>query len=328
MFYSCLSRVSPKLLAATVVCLLACEADAVHRQVFLLGGQSNMVGLGSLPGHPSTTHIPNPLPEVRLYYNEPDTTPKPYPKNVWNDLAPGAGSEFGPEWSFGAALHATDPTGNYALIKYSRGGSDVYQDWNPDLSDNMYEGFQETVGAALQALTDAGDTYEIVGMLWTQGIRDGREGRTATQYQADLEYMIADVRSHYGADMPFFLSRLHFEMYAASSAVDGAIIPSCRIGRGTPVCPADPASPGYGLNGIRTGQEAVAANDPLVFMIDTDAMESDNSHFTSSGLVDVGEAFAASYFANVVVPEPGTLGLACLLCPLLMARRGFNRRGC
>ncbi len=311
---------------AALLGVLTASVCAEHRQVFLLGGQSNMVGTG--------THIPEPplsvpLPDVRLYFGSPEGS-YVLPQNTWLDLQAGAGNIFGPELPFGHSLNATDPDGHYALIKYSRGGSDVYEDWNPDISDNLYTQFRSTVDAALQALTDAGDTYQIVGMLWTQGIRDGREGRNATQYQADLENLIADVRSNYGADLPVFISRLSINMTTASVAADGYTVPSCRVGRDTPTCPADPALPGYGLNGIRTGQEAVVANDPLTFLIDTDAFEvaNDSAHFTTEGQLALGEAFAASYFRNVAVPEPSSLfvGLGLLALGARRQRRHSSIR--
>jgi hypothetical protein len=64
------------------------------------------------------------------------------------------------------------------------------------------------VADGLAALTTAGHTYEIIGMLWTQGERDARIGRTTAEYEADLIEFIADIRTRYGANLPFFLNRL------------------------------------------------------------------------------------------------------------------------
>ncbi len=197
-----------------------------------------MVGTGSNALIPPM-HLP--LPSVRLYYGSPSVA-SAVPMDTWVDLQPGAGNLYGPELSFGHALHATDPNSNYALIKYAQNGTDVNVDWNPEVSDNVYTAFRTTVDAALQALTDDGDTYEIVGMLWTQGIRDGKEGRSALQYQEDLEDLITDVRLHYGANLPFFISRLSINMTGASIAADGYSVPSCQVGRDTPECPTDPAA--------------------------------------------------------------------------------------
>ncbi len=269
---------------------------AAHRQVFLLGGQSNMLGFGDA-GHPFARPFTDPLPEVDLYFGNAGSlslTP-----NQWIALAPGAGTQFGPELSFGHSLQEVDPGGNYALIKHSRGGSNVQFDWNPTVSDNVYSVFRTTVDTALQELTDRGDTYEIVGMLWTQGIRDGKDGRVASQYQTDLERLIADVRSNYRSDLPVFISRLSINMTSA--------------GAPPPVGGRNPRLGGLGE--IRLGQENVALNDPLAFLIDTDTFGTDPTHFNASGLIDLGKAFADSYFTNVAVPEPSTLLL--MIAPVI-----------
>ncbi len=286
------------------------SASAAHRQVILLGGQSNMVGGGDINRLPAGDPQKSPLADVLLFYEHATTTPL-LPESTWVELQTGGSGSagFGPELSFGHTLNALDPGGNYALIKHARNGSDVHTDWNPEVSNNVYSVFRDTVDAGLQALTDAGDTYEVVGMLWTQGINDGKDARSATEYQEDLEDLVSDVRLNYGSDIAVFISRLSINMTAAS---DGAPI-GCRIGRDTPVCPDDPALPGYGLNGIRTGQEGVVADDPLAFLIDTDTFGSDRIHFNTSGLISVGEAFAESYFQNVVVPEPSTATIGLVL---------------
>ncbi len=280
---------------------------AVHRQVFLLGGQSNMLGFGDA-GLPPARPFADPLPEVSLYFS--NAASLSLTPNQWIALAPGAGTQFGPELSFGHTLHQNDPGGNYALIKHSRGGSNVHADWNPNVSDNVYSVFRSTVDTALQELADRGDTYEIVGMLWTQGIRDGKDGRVASEYQTDLERLIADVRLNYRSDLPVFISRLSINMTSAGE-------PPPSGGRNQQL---------GGLGEIRLGQENVALNDPLAYLIDTDPFGTDPTHFNASGLVDLGKAFADSYFTNVAVPEPSTFLLMIAPLIVIVVHRPTSRR--
>lgn len=276
-------------------------ARAAHREVFLLGGQSNMVGMGN-PNLPVAQPFSAPLPDVRLYFGSSSATAPPLAYQ-WIDLAPGSGNQFGPELSFGHTLNPADPIANCALIKHARGGSNVSADWNPTVQNNVYADFRTTVDAALQKLTDMGDTYDIVGMLWTQGIRDGKDGRSSTEYQTDLERLIADVRLNYRTDLPVFISRLSINM-------TGAGLPPPTGGRGGEL---------GGLANIRLGQENVVANDPLAFLIDTDDFGvGDQSHFNTSGQIDLGKAFAASYYDNVVLPEPSTAAITIILFATLV----------
>ena len=122
-------------------------------------------------------------------------------------------------------------------------------------------------------------------MLWTQGERDAKIGQTAAEYEADLNEFIGDIRSRYGTDLPFFLSRL--------SSGQTAI-------------------PETGLAEIRAAQENVAASDPFAWVIDTDGMglQTDDLHFNPAGQIALGEAFGQAYVESV--PEPATLLLALL----------------
>lgn len=284
-------------------------ASAAHRQVFLLGGQSNMVGFGTSSAPVAQPYVA-PLPEVRYYYGPPGAD---QPANLWVDLSPATGGGFGPELSFGNTLHQTDPGSNYALIKHARGGSNVSVDWNPTVENNVYADFRTVVDGALQALTDAGDTYEIVGMLWTQGIRDGKDFRNSTQYQTDLERLIADIRLRYQSDLPVFISRLSINMTSANP------IGNPPGGRGN-------EDVDLGLPAIRLGQENVALNDPLAYLIDTDSFSSDTIHFNSSGLIDLGMAFAESYFTNVAVPEPSSASIVAALVLSFAGGLSLRRR--
>ncbi len=124
----------------------------------------------------------------------------------------------------------------------------------------------------MNALTTAGFTPTIAGMLWTQGERDVRLGYEAT-YEANLNGFIADIRTRYGTDLPFFISQL------SSLQTD---------------LPAD------GLAAVRQAQANVAAADANAHLIVTDSfdMRTDNLHFSGAGQISLGEAFAASYQAQ------------------------------
>ncbi len=244
-------------------------SQAATVKVFLLGGQSNMDGRAESSGLP--TELQSPQDDVLFYYGSTLTT-----------LRPGSGTDFGPEVTFGRTIADALPSETFGLIKYAVGGTSLDADWDP-ATGSTYTAFRNTVTNGLAAITGAGHTYEIVGMLWTQGERDAITGRTAAQYEADLDEFVADVRTRYGADLPFFLSQLSSGQTAINST---------------------------GLAAIRAAQESYAASDPLAWMIETDGMtlKTDNLHFDAAGQIDLGEAFGQAYIASV--PEPGAL----LLC--------------
>ena len=249
--------------------LSAGSVEATPLAVFLLGGQSNMRGVGSARDLPDVLRGPH--DDILFYFGSTLTT-----------LRPGSGSEFGPEISFGRSIADAFPRDTIALIKYAVGGTNLEHDWDP-ASGRTYSTFRESVSDGLQALTDAGYTTEIAGMLWTQGERDVVIG-TTDRYEENLTEFIADVRSRYGEELPFFISQLSF-------------------GQTNLVARASQSA----LDQLRQAQANVAAVDPDTYLIVTDTFSllSDDLHFDAAGQIALGEAFADAYIQSV--PEPKAL---------------------
>lgn len=274
------------------ICLIALFCAPVmyadHIKVILLGGQSNMTGFGVSENSLSTTpfNYQAPQPNVQYYHDALGLT----------TLRPGGGNAFGPELSFGKTLAEGLSGDSFGLIKYARSGSSLSGNWKPT-SGSDYVAFNATVTAGLNALALAGHTYEVTGMLWTQGENDAKNGRTAAQYEADLNGFIADIRGKYGTDLPFFISRL------SSGQTE-----------------IDDVNPG-GLAQIRTAQHNVAVGDANAYLIDTDSfgLKNDSLHFNTSGQISLGEAFGQAYIS--AVPEPSSLALLGLGGLYVLRRR-------
>lgn len=234
-------------------------AKADHVRVFLLGGQSNMLGRAASSGLPtSPVNLQLPQDDVLLYYGSTLTT-----------LRPGSGkfsTEFGPEVSFGRAIADASPQYTYALIKGAVGGTGLWDDWNP-ATGTVYADFRTTVAAGLAALQAAGHTTEIVGMLWHQGENDAIQGQQAN-YGSNLTAFIADVRIRYGAKLPFII--------------------------GEPWRGSGPA-----FVTVAQAQEAVAAADPYATFIPTsDLTLFETYHFDAPSQLIIGQRFAQSYLSN------------------------------
>ncbi len=251
-----------KLLLLTLVfCLcFSTNADGEELKVFLLGGQSNIQGLGSVRELPPA--LQGPQDDVLIYFN-----------SELRVLQPGFGSnsrQFGPEVSFGRALADAWPGENIALIKYGEGGTDLENNWDP-VTGPSYRNFRTVLTRGLVALENNGFAPTIAGMLWTQGERDARLG-FGGNYETNLNAFIGDVRSRYGGDLPFYFSQL--------SALQTNL-------------------PATGLNLVRQAQSRVATADENSHLIVTDTfgMLPDNLHFNAAGQVSLGEAFAAAVLA-------------------------------
>ncbi len=162
-------------------------------QVFLLGGQSNMVGSGK----PS---------ELSGVYAKPQEDVRFWQGNSWGNLAPGA-KNFGPEIAFGRAMKDAYPDKEIYLVKYAANGTALYNDWSPT-GGPQYKKFMQTAQAAIAKLEKEGVNYEIAGMLWMQGESDAREGK-AESYEENLRHFIMHMREQFNAPrMRFVIARV------------------------------------------------------------------------------------------------------------------------
>jgi hypothetical protein len=261
------------------VCL-ASTAHADHYRIYLLGGQSNANGRGDAsqlvePLAPAQT-------DVRFYWHRTQTATNVgwLLEDQWIDLAPGSGhgttnpvfpKEFGSELSFGRAMADADPSARIAIIKYSHGGTNLYSQWSA--TGEMYATFVATVQAGLAALSTAGHTYELRGMIWHQGEAD--TGAQADNYEANLTSLVNRVRNDLfaGQAAPFVIGSISNSQY------------------GTQI-----TTPGAGPYKVRQAQEAVAANMVQVGFVNTDGFPvrpTDTIHFDHNGQIALGQGFAA-----------------------------------
>lgn len=275
-----------KATALIFLACLACNATALatHYQVYLLGGQSN--GNGRADAAQLTAPLNTAQTDVRLYWNRTQTVSNArwILENQWTDLAPGTGhgtgapvypKEFGSEVSFGRAMANAKPAANIAIIKYTHGDTSLSVNWSA--SGFQYTTLVSTVQTALAALTSAGHTYELRGMLWQQGEND--TGATnAKNYQTNLSSLISRVRTDLngGVAFPFIIGSLSNSQYANITTV------------------------GSGPYKVRHAQETVAAADPTVGIVITDGYTTrpgDPIHFDHAAQIALGQSFSAQMLA-------------------------------
>lgn len=256
-------------------------APARHYQVYLIGGQSNGWGFGD----PSELPADLQAPQTDVLFYSDQLLPEP---NTLTSLQPGSGSNgrFGPEITFGRTMADTFPDQNFAIIKHSPGSTSLNFHWDPtpettDIATSgpaveegsVYEDFKTVVSNGLAALHAAGHTTEVAGMLWIQGESDTG---LRLQYEPLLNEFIADVRSVYGADLPFFISELSPNQLANRVRAPGSPPPEAAF------------------DGIRLAQQLVAAGDLNTYLIQTIGPEfpAPDIHFRTVAQVNIGEGFA------------------------------------
>ena len=261
-------------------------------KVFLLAGQSNMDGRGS---DSELTPPYNAVQPAVKFWN--------FDNAGWTSLQPGFSTMwpngFGPEVSFGYALHNTVlPNDDIYLVKYAQNSTTLAVDWNPDGSGSSYNSFKYRVNLAMQNLTTAGLNPQIAGMIWMQGESDAYYPEYAPLYAANLTNFIASVRKDFSVpDMRFVLGRI----------LDSTA-------NGTP----------YDNGLVRTAEETVPGQVGDAAWIDTDDLQlAYQGHYGTQGQIELGTRFANQF---IQTPEPSATVLAAT--GVLLSAGYWWRRRC
>ncbi|HUI06165.1 MAG TPA: autotransporter-associated beta strand repeat-containing protein [Verrucomicrobiae bacterium] len=269
----------------TLACLcglvlkLAPDVSGAAYDVYLLAGQSNMDGQG----------LTNDLTAGFAVWNQPQTNVLIYYSNhyltnytaSWQTLKPGWSSssdgstlvstQFGPELSIGYVLATANPARHIALVKISKGGTSIENNWKP--GKDMYANLTNAVPLALQSLAAGGNTYTVRGLLWHQGEAD--YGETHDYYLNLLTNFIAAVRHDLSLpSLPFVIG---------------------EISRDNP-------NPNYQI--IRQAQydaSQMISNAYFVTSMNLPANTTEN-HFFSTAVIGLGQRFGSQASAFLSVP--------------------------
>lgn len=237
---------------------------AAPTKVFLLAGQSNMVG------YTSADWVRSNAPELAAARDD-----------VWcswqrrcDPLAPGAGHEVGPELALGHALGDLydEPV---LLVKVAVGGTTLREDWRAPstveraggeigyLYKNMVKRLRRVLSRPDEGCPDAlaGGAFEIAGFVWLQGENDCFDGREAT-YEASLRDLVHDVRVATATpELPVVVIQIN-----DSGAWDQA---------------------GGGGPAVRAAQAAVVAADPRAALVVTQDLD-EGYHYADGDHVTIG----------------------------------------
>lgn len=182
--------------------LLLLPLSAKDFDLYLLAGQSNMDGRGKTTK--LTEAQKQPSETAIIFYRNP-----PSSSDGWQPLAPGfsippkhksgvPSPTFGPEIGFIAHLSKAQPEKRFALIKGSKGGTNLRADWKPGLKGQpdtqgpRYRDFIETIKLAKAALKKDGHSATLRGLIWHQGESDSRTD--AELHQERLTQLIIRIR--------------------------------------------------------------------------------------------------------------------------------------
>ncbi len=249
------------------------EADLPPRdkfELFVLGGQSNMDGVGgwAMPRHLA------PVPGAFMSYRSmlllgADKGARPMPEPFWSPFGAGrepGGRGIGPEWGFVKTLLHYEPDARIGIVKISASGSNIER-WinDPALERGGGEYFANAVETVRRAARDGA----LKGFLWHQG-----ESNSGSQDYGELfERMVAGYREAFGTpDLPVL-----------AGTIGERSEPSARVNQGLAAAAAR-------MRGVRV----VASRRTL----------SDNVHYDADSQDEMGRLYACALMALRGAPPP------------------------
>ena len=270
--------------------------------VYILAGQSNMDGRGQVNDLSAAQLASLENDTMISFLNPGSERERAMPTSNPNDLdagtngftalVPGGFSvdgtsarvltpSFGPELSFGASIaEATGSNNQIALIKVSRGGTNLRNNWRADTTVDdgpdepigyLYRALLEEVTTRLADLEADGFTPIVRGFVWHQGESDSNQ---VSGYADRFVEFVEGVRAEFGADIPFVLGEL-------SRTRD--------------------ASPPFNAN-----LPTVVARAPGLSFVSSEGLTTpadDTTHFDADGQIELGQRYAAAFPA--VESDPG-----------------------
>ena len=221
---------------------------------------------------------------------------------------PNGADYFGLELSFANAIgDATGSTNDVAIVKVTRGGTNLRNDWRAPTATDPSSGF--LYSALISHVTDSlaelradGSTANVEGFLWHQGESDSGSQTRIENYPDLFTDLVAGVRDNFGSDIPVVLGEL-------------------AENRGGSVENGPSDSTQDFNNTLQTFVDTTLLTDiSLVSSEGITTPDDDLTHFDALGQIELGERFASA-LAVTSVPEPSSLAILGLLGSLAAFRR-------
>lgn len=267
--------------AVIIIAALCCAFTASSKTdvpVFLLSGQSNMVGY-CFNASGLSAEDKEDVDNVKIYLEGDGSQNK---KGKWLTLGMGFdafGSTLGPELSFGRTLSDSMADTKIAFIKSAVGGTYLGKsgEWLPPSSNNgkggtLYQNMMGHIEAALKSFNSAFDTAQYMprwaGFVWFQGEFDAYDMTYAGAYEQNLTNLINDIRKHVEVeDLPIIIPMIDVQNQWTHNSV------------------------------VRTADIKVSQNMENVDTVDTKGLPTDGTHYRADGYITIGHRCAQRWLS-------------------------------
>ena len=245
-------------------------------QVIILCGQSNADGRAQSPKIPKS--YKSKFANILLFHgNASGNSHLSCPGYQLISMRTGSASlkkgknQFGPEIGLANKLEKTYPQDKFCIIKYAKGGSSLFSDWN--LTNGIHlKKLRNTVNQGLNALKNAGYRPQIRALVWHQGESDANDKR-APQYKAKLTRFIKQLELDFSTTMHIALGQISSQqkLNKKSSLI------------------------------VRQAQQELAESKEGYSLVKSEglSLQKDKLHFDAAGQISLGEAYAEALIPHL-----------------------------
>ena len=255
-------------------------AEGKKIRVFILSGQSNMVGQGASYQ----------LDDVAKRGNERVLM---FEQGKWQPLRP-LKKNFGPEIAFGRRMAQAWPDETIGIVKQAVGGTGVlawHPNWTAEQADRTGDARKGNLWKALTGKVRkacAAADCEIVGFVWLQGGKDMLKIDTGREYGDNLKALVQGIRREFDVPkLPFVLGS-----YRSKG------MPDDLTGMAEKVKALTPRKGAYYVLQAQYEAEKKLAPANMVPLVDIER-HPQNVHFNTNGQLETGKLFAEGYLELV-----------------------------
>lgn len=177
---------------ALIAFCIAINAQAKEIDLFVLAGQSNMLGYrGDASFYPADTEKLDDL--IEFYWVAPGLSSS---NGKWTHMQPQGGlfrkGHFGLEVSFARGLLQTGI--RPYIFKYSVGSTSLAKNWLAPGQHGLYDDMVAELQKAIALQEQAGNKVKIRALIWVQGESDAETIEMAKEYRSRLSKLLRDFR--------------------------------------------------------------------------------------------------------------------------------------
>jgi len=277
--------------------LASCTSDpagsVTHRNLVVVAGQSNAMGIGSFaidpvtginyldPPYATPADTTDPLYWIVGWVKQPPAgsinnldTPQ---VNVYN---PAQGAHFGPEVGLARQAYADSPV-PITIVKSTWPDNSLASGWNPSVPNGIYTKTIAMVKSRISTDSLNGQIDTIIGFYWYQGESDAISTAYSSSYRVNLTNLITHVRLDLGS-VRFVIAKESIAEVIASKQMAG-------------ICPdPDCAIEVAGDKAVRAADDWAVANRNDVREVDSLGLPrwTDHMHLTNQSELTLGALLA------------------------------------